>query len=378
MGEGKKKTVMILSAPIGSGHTKAAAALKEQLEKKHDVNIVMGDIFDFVPGFFGKSLLKTYFFLLKVMPFGYEFLYRWGDTSNSSTLRSIVNSLFSAKGNDLLTQKNPDAVICTHVTPVGMISLYKKKTGIALPLFAVVTDYSMHKWWIYDEVDSYIVCDKEIFADYMKYLRPNQQLWSLGIPVHEIFSSHDINEKNLLRKKLALSEEAYICLLSGGGEGLLPMGEVLKAWRQSEAGKNLFFVAICGQNRNLKASLEALNLPFVKVLGFVDNMVEYMKASDLIISKAGGITVTEAITINLPIILYNPLPGQENINAKYLLRKNLVLKASDVKELCAFITQASENEDFFNDVKESQKSAAKPLAAQKIIEKIYGFLHWQN
>ena len=372
-----KKTVMILSAPIGSGHVRAALAMKEQLLKKGNINVVMGNIFDLVPGFFSKNLLRTYFFLLNNIPSSYDFLYKWGDTSNSFALRALVNRIFSMKGSSFLEESKPDAVITTHVTPAGIIALYKKQTGSQLPLFGIVTDYAMHKWWLYDEINGYIVFDKEMFHDYGKYLKEHQQVWDLGIPVHDDFTN-GFSDKTMFREKLSLPPNALIGILSGGGEGFLPMKQIIECWQQAnQEQKNIFFVAICGKNKVLYEELSKLKLPWLRVLGYIENISEYMKASDFIISKAGGVTITEAITLNLPVILYKPLPGQEYVNTKYLLQKGVAVKAENVQKLKEIIMQVFDDKIIFEKIKSAQKAIVKPDTAHNIVQKICDFQGWK-
>ena len=370
MDKNTRKKIMILAAPIGSGHIRAAMAIKEQLLKETDVQVTVYDIFDIASGFLGKSLLSIYFFLLKNIPSSYHFLYKWGDTSSSLRLRSLVNWIFARKWGAFLKVEKPDLVISTHVTPAGIISLYKKKTGSKLPLFGVVTDYAMHKWWLYDEINAYIVFDKDMFAGYENFLQENQFVWDFGIPAHEEFNEYS-NEKHELRERLGLPQQYLVGILSGGGEGFLPMQEIIENWRKTNnSGKNIFWVAICGKNNALHKQLSKLNLDNVKVLAYVNDICDYMKAADFIVSKGGGITITEAMNLALPIILYKPLPGQEYMNTEYLLRKNVVVKAENAQELCAIVSQ----EDVLKDMQHRQAAFAKPYAAGHIAKKIYAFM----
>ena len=365
-----RKKIMILAAPIGSGHIRAAMAIKEQLSQETDMQVTVYDIFELTARFSGKILLSVYFFLLKNIPSSYNFLYKWGDTSSSIALRSLVNWIFARKWEAFLKDKKPDLVITTHVTPAGIISLYKKQTGSKLPLFGVVTDYAMHKWWLYDEIDAYIVFDKDIFIGYEKFLRENQFVWDLGIPVHEEFTEN-VQEKHELRERFGLPQQSFIGILSGGGEGFLPMQEIIENWQETDSSrKNVFWVAICGKNNTLYKQLSELSLANVKVLAYVNDICDYMKAADFIVSKGGGITITEAMNLALPIILYKPLPGQEYMNTEYLLRKNVIVKAKNVQELCAIISQ----EDGLKEIQQRQSAFAKPYAAADIAKKVYAFI----
>lgn len=372
----QQKRVLILSAPIGSGHNRAASAIKEQFLQQEDVCITTGNVFDFCPKFFGSMLLNSYFGLLRRFPYGYVLLYKWGDQSNSWLFRYFVNWLFTIRAYDFIDKVKPDIVIATHVTPAGIIAQYKEKYNKNLPLFGIVTDYSMHKWWLYKEINAYIIADKSIFSDYLSSLVEGQKLWDCGIPVHEKFNN-DFVEKSSLKDKLNVPEDVFICLLTGGGEGLLPMDEILQAWQGDFAQtENIFFVVVCGKNEQLKKRIDSFQLPYVKAFGYVDNIDEYMKVADILVSKAGGVTVTEAIACNLPIMLFKPLPGQEFVNTKYLLANKLVTMANNVQQVCKKLSDFAnnKNEDLI-EIKNQQKNLAKKQASKCIVEKIYDYLH---
>ncbi len=370
-----KKTIMLLSAPIGAGHMQAAKAIKQEFLKRDDVEIIEADVFDFVPGFFGRMLLSSYLFLLRMIPGGYDFLYKWGDKSNSLLLRHFVNWIFSFAAYKLIKEKKPDLVIATHVTPAGIISLYKKRYKKSTPLFGIVTDYAMHKWWIYNEIDAYIVVDKSIFAGYLQDIQPYQQIWDMGIPVQSEFFSN--TDKLILKKQLGLDANSFICLLSGGGEGLLPMQKILTKWNDyAKNNPNIKFIAICGKNSVLQNQLLGLKLPYVDVLGFVDNVYDYMKVSDLMVSKAGGVSVTEAIVCKLPIVIYKPLPGQEVINTSFLEKKGIAVVVSDEQAICNFL--ANVDNEKLNEIKTMQEQFAKPFASKMIVDKINKFMGWDN
>lgn len=373
----QQKRILILSAPIGSGHSRAANAIKEELLKKDDVCVTMGSVFDFCPKIFGNMLLSSYLVLLKIFPYGYDLLYKWGDQRNSWLFRYFVNWLFTFGAYDFIDKVKPDLVITTHVTPAGIIAQYKKKYKKRLPLFGVITDYSMHKWWIYSEINAYIVADKSIFSEYFPYLDEKQQLWDCGIPIHDEFNS-DVVDKQELKAKLGLPDDVFLCLLTGGGEGLLPMDEIVQAWQEeTQEVDKIFFVVICGKNERVRKRIEGLKLPYVKAVGYIDNVDEYMKVADLLVSKAGGVTITEAVSCNLPVMLFKPLPGQELVNTEYLLSNGLVTIASDVKEICTKLKSfVHDEDDELIKIKKQQQKLAKQQATKNIVEKIYEYLNW--
>lgn len=372
----KKKTVLILYAPIGSGHASAADAIKEQFLKYKNVDLIMGDIFTFASPFFCKNLLKSYLRLLHYMPKGYDFLYKWGEKGNSLFLRSIVNKIFFSGMKNFLFKYTPDVVITTHVTPAGIIAEYKKRSGKEIPLVGVVTDYAMHRWWIYDEIDCYIVPDLKIFDEYNVELKDDQKVYDFGIPVHESFCIEK-RGKDDIRKALGISTDAFVCLLTGGGEGILPMQEIASAWQEYAAeNENVLIIAVCGRNQKLAADLNKTGFNWLRTVEYTYAISDYMKASDVMVSKAGGVSATEAMVVNIPLIIFEPLPGQEYVNTRNLVDRSLAINANDVSEVCRMVLAASKNECIkTEEVKDAQRCLAKKTAAFDIMEKTCEYIN---
>ena len=153
----KKYTVLLLSAPIGSGHRLAAEALEQAFADRPEVEVIHGNIFDFFPQFLGKAFLGTYLWILKCCPWLYKLAYSWGNKQGGSLwLRELLNRLLAWLGGSYLRSVQPDAVIATHATPAGIIGYYKKQHP-KLWLGAVVTDFTIHRWWVCDGVDTYFI-----------------------------------------------------------------------------------------------------------------------------------------------------------------------------------------------------------------------------
>ena len=184
----KKYTVLLLSAPIGSGHRLAAEALEQAFADRPEVEVIHGNIFDFFPQFLGKAFLGTYLWILKCCPWLYKLAYSWGNKQGGSLwLRELLNRLLARLGGSYLRSVQPDAVIATHATPAGIIGYYKKQHP-KLWLGAVVTDFTIHRWWVCDGVDTYFIAD-ELLRD---KLNTDADIQATGIPVRQQFMiKHD-------------------------------------------------------------------------------------------------------------------------------------------------------------------------------------------
>ena len=142
----KKYTILLLSAPIGSGHKLAAQALEQSFALADNVQVVHGSIFDFFPGSIGNAFLRFYLWVLSYCPWLYELAYKWGNRQSGSLwLRNFINGTLASLAQDFIVRTNPDAVIATHATPAGIMAIYKKKFKPDLLLGVVVTDYTIPK-----------------------------------------------------------------------------------------------------------------------------------------------------------------------------------------------------------------------------------------
>ncbi len=199
----KKYKILIMSAPIGSGHALAAEALKDEFKKSYNCDVLLGSAFDFFPKFIGEIVLKSYFSVLKYVPGLYEIAYKWGNNpSGSLWLRNIINNILAYLADNYLRKVKPNVVIATHATPAGIISAYKKKHKDAkIILASVVTDFTIHKWWICEGTDAYFLAADDLKPGIQK--KQGQKLFFYGIPVRSAFRQE--YSRHELRKKIWLA-----------------------------------------------------------------------------------------------------------------------------------------------------------------------------
>ena len=182
----QKYTVLLLSAPIGSGHRLAAEALREAFAEHEEVEVVHGNVFDFFPHFLGTAFLCRYLWILGCCPWLYELAYKWGNSQGGSLwLRSMINRTLACLGSSYLKSINPDVVIATHATPAGIMSYYKHKHP-ELFLGAVITDFTVHKWWLCEGVETYFLADARLKD---KITVPTQ-VEAFGIPLRQQFKNN--------------------------------------------------------------------------------------------------------------------------------------------------------------------------------------------
>lgn len=369
----KKYTVLLLSAPIGSGHRLAAEALREALSEQADVEVVHGNVFDFFPHFFGSTFLRTYLWILGCCPWLYELAYKWGNQQSGSLwLRSLINRSLALLGSSYLRRVRPDAVIATHATPAGIMCYYKEKHP-KIFLGAVVTDFTVHKWWLCNGVDAYFVADARL----KEKITVPTQVQAFGIPLRQDFRRFDSFDYDACRKQYGWTSEERVCLVMGGGEGLLPMEELLLALqKKSIAGLRL--VAITGNNAKLEQRLRerfavaagaaeqnvAFSATPIEIYGFRQDVPRLLAGADMIITKAGGLTCAEVLATGLELFIYKPLPGQERGNAAFLEQYYQAKVCDGLEQLVHAVAAASCQKG----AKRGKKPLGNRLAAMQIAE----------
>ena len=369
----KKYTVLLLSAPIGSGHRLAAEALREALSEQADVEVVHGNVFDFFPHFLGSTFLRTYLWILGCCPWLYELAYKWGNQQSGSLwLRSLINRSLALLGSSYLQRVRPDAVIATHATPAGIMCYYKEKHP-KIFLGAVVTDFTVHKWWLCNGVDAYFVADARL----KEKITVPTQVQAFGIPLRQDFRRFDSFDYDACRKQYGWTSEERVCLVMGGGEGLLPMEEILLALqKKSIAGLRL--VAITGNNAKLEQKLRerfgvaagareqnvAGSATPIEIYGFRQDVPQLLAGADMIITKAGGLTCAEVLATGLELFIYKPLPGQERGNAAFLEQYYQAKVCDGLEQLvCAVVAASCQKR-----AKQGKKPLGNRLAAMQIAE----------
>lgn len=360
----EKFTILLLSAPIGSGHRLAAQALQQVLAERGDVRVVHGNVFSFFPGFIGTAILRSYLLILAWCPWMYKAAYAWGNKKGGSLwLRGLVNGTLAFLGRSYLNDVDPDAVIVTHATPAGIMGIYKRSHPKML-LGAVITDFTIHRWWLNDGVDYYFIADKLL----QHRLPTAAQVLPFGIPVRQEFARLVNAGQADLRQKLNWQQDKKICLLMGGGEGLLPMSEIIASLNKLHL-ENLEIAAVTGNNNKLLKNLQRQfkGSANVKLYGYTEDVPAMMGAADMIVSKAGGLTAAEVLTAGLNFIIYRPLPGQEEGNAHFLTRHCGAAIAHSSDEVAELVEKFAADKTP-SDKRDKQRLYGKPTAANDICD----------
>lgn len=363
--------VLILSVAVGAGHMRSAEALKEAAEVLYPrAEIRILDTFRYASPFLGKMVLGAYMEMLKKSPFLYGFLYRQAGRGKplsgkgKAGFSHIINIAAAPRLVKYINHFQPDIIVCTHAFPLGIVSFLKKKGIFSGPLFAIITDYDVHSFYIFPEVDNYIVGSEDLVPQCLAFGIDPGRVHATGIPIHsKFFARYD---KLLLRKQIGLEPDLPVVLLMGGGLGMGPIDTVFKALGNSNRCQ---LICVAGVNDALREKLDNMAWDMsclVKIYGFVDNIHELMAASDLMIGKAGGLACAEAMALGLPLFIVDPLPGQEVRNAEFMTAAGAGVRI-ELANLESLVLDYLKDPVKIENMARASAARGKPYAARDVV-----------
>lgn len=335
----EKDKILILSATFGDGHKQVAKAINEAIEfTLPNVEPVILDVMEWIHPYLYPVSNFFYRRIINKFPQVYSYLYKRTREKNSFSVK--LNTLLTfGMGSmlEVLEKINPSVVVSTYPFAASIMSKLKEQGLIDIPVVTIITDYTYHSYWIHPYTDQYIVGTKQLRDRLISLGVESYKIKNTGIPICQKFVKPLSRE--VLATKYGLDSKQFTILVMGGGDGFI--GKGLSTFHALEdLASPLQLIIICGRNNRLRKQLEE-ELKTSKhnflVTGFCDNVNELMAISDLLISKPGGVTISEAMAMELPFLIYKPLPGQEEDNADYLVKTGLALRAENEKELISKI-----------------------------------------
>ncbi|MFC1808006.1 glycosyltransferase [Candidatus Omnitrophota bacterium] len=367
----KAKKILLLYISILSGHHRAAMAIERAL-KFLDPEVVVYSInsFNYTNPILSKVINQTYSGIIKTTPEVWEYIYDNPKiVKNSQRLKEIIHRYNSSKMKALIEEFNPDVVACTQAFPCGMVADYKNTYKSDIPLVGVLTDFYPHSYWLYETVNRYVVSSDEAKAKLCENGIPEDRIKIFGIPIDESFK--DAIDKQLVLKSLGLSEGVKTVLVMGGSSGHGPIKRIVLALDRIQS--EIQTIVVTGTNSKLNTYLRRRVSRFRKkvvVTGYAGNVNELMAVSDIIITKPGGLTVSEALSKSLAIIVVNPIPGQEAKNTEFLLGKKAALKAANEHELAILVDSLCRMPSKLEAMKHASRVLGKPDSAMNLAKMI--------
>lgn len=328
--------ILIATVTAGGGHLAAAAALDEAwraLRPRDSVERL--DLVKFFSPLHRKIHADGYVKLVERAPELWGLLFAKTDNPRVARRLNRIQRLFPGRSRlrfaRFVSEFKPDAVLCTHYAPLEVLGrLRKKQQGPQPFVISVVTDFEAHALWMDAGVDLYCVAAEETKARLVARGAAAKNVVATGIPIAAKFSAKV--DARAVRKSLGLRDDLPTLLVLSGGFGMGPVGKILS--ELDKVAGEFQTVVVCGRNEDLRRELAAQDRRHpTRVLGFASNMHELMTVANLIISKPGGLTSSEALALGRPMMILDPIPGQEAANSDFLLEHGAAAKINRVEDL---------------------------------------------
>lgn len=315
----KRLRILVFSAAFGNGHLRAAEAVIEGLRIIEPSAIVTHvDFGDFLSKRFNSVVKKLYIEMIKHSPklWG-KFYYQTSKLLPNSRIQRFLNQLGRSEFLKYIQEFDPDLILCTYPTVSSILAQLRLEHILQVPVITVITDYTVHSHWVHPGVDRYMVACEEVKEMLVTSGVLANRIHVTGIPISPKFETK--LDRELITSKLGIKSDLPTFLVMGAYGSLESTKRICK--KLTDSAVPVQTIIVCGNNEKLYHSLQEVvtnaRNPLVR-LGYADNMEELMSVTDLIITKAGGLTVTEALTKHLPLVIYKPIPGQEGENANFV------------------------------------------------------------
>ncbi len=329
--------ILIATVTAGAGHLQAASALEEAWRIEHPADTVEKlDVLNFTPRLYRKMYVDGYVKIVEHAPELWGHMFK--KTDNPALVRKLTRSrrmlakLTTSKFIRQLKKFKPEVVLCTHFMPLEILGHLRSKKSIKPGPFtvSVVTDFEAHALWMEPGVNLYCVAAEETKARLVARGAKTEDVIVTGIPIAQKFGKAiDAGAK---RKQFGLRDDIPVLLVLSGGFGMGPVTGILRELNKLEMPVQI--LVVCGRNEELRRELAVLEKKHpTHVLGFVTNMEDYLTVADLVLTKPGGLTTSEALALGKPMFVLNPIPGQEAANSDFLLEHGTAVKVNALEDI---------------------------------------------
>lgn len=337
----QNKKILLISVSAGAGHVRAAEALQKTAEQKFS-SLEVGhiDMMDYVKTPLKKAVVQSYDIMAKQLPELWGFFYKKTNKPQvakyARELNRIANKINASRFFEYVEKFNADEIICTHFLPAISLTPAPIKYDIKASVSMLMTDYDNHGLQISPDISRYFVSSEKMRWKLLYSGIEKEKVIISGIPIDPVFNE----QKNIegLKQKYNCPIGQKTILVLSGGQGLISIDKIISVLFKIKEKANI--IAIAGNNTKLTQKLEDIKAPEhinFDIIGWTDKIDEYMRIADVVITKPGGLSTTECIALQKPIIAISPIPGQEEHNAEYLLENQLGVIARAPEELLYYL-----------------------------------------
>jgi processive 1,2-diacylglycerol beta-glucosyltransferase len=372
------KKILLLSVSIGAGHVRAAQAIQASVQEADNVQVLHLDALDYVSSAFRKLYSDLYLKMVAKLPALWGYLYQASHDADAESLSERIRRGLERLSTRSLRQEilkfNPDAIICTHFLPAEILNRMIRKGDISCPVWVQVTDFDLHRMWLHEHMTGYFAANEEVAYRMKATGISADNIHVLGIPVMPNFALKF--DRASCAKEFGLNPNTTTVLLMGGGVGLGSLESVAKNLLQMN--KSMQLIVLAGRNLETLSKLQTLTKQYPDRLypqGFTDKVDRLMACTDLVITKPGGLSTSECLSMGKAMILNSPIPGQEERNADYLLEQGVALKASDAITLEYRVNYLLENPEILKLMCDKAKALGRPTAARNVLNTVLSNIH---
>ena len=360
--------IFITYASCGTGHRRAAEAIDNYL-RSYNKNLELRLI---------DVLKKSSILFRNIYPYGYALIVNYAPwlwiagfwITYTRLLRPIIrcfrfiiNRLNTKSFAKFIIKENPDIIISTHFLTSEVSTHLKRTQKINSKIITVITDFGIHPFWITEATDMYVVASdftkKQLVLEGIK----ENRIKEFGIPIDIKFSKQ--YERDALCRKLGLQQDKFTVLITSGSFSIGPIEKIVDLLY-----KDIQLLVVCAHNKSLYKRLNNKNYPNARVFGFIDNIQELMAISDIIVTKPGGLTISESLAMELLPVFIAVIPGQETENIKFLAASGIGIYVRNINTLRDTILDFKGNPYKLGKIKENIGKVKKPLATQELCRAI--------
>jgi processive 1,2-diacylglycerol beta-glucosyltransferase len=371
--------ILILHAAVGSGHTTAANALGDAFGRKQQGEVRVDDILDYATPLFRESIIRSYLQVSGRAPLLWKMLYQSSDIANpdaaaaANALRARFGRLPVRRLERFVSAFEPDAIVCTHMLPLTALQRLKRQGALRQPLYCVITDYMVHSMWINEVVDGYFLASEPTRYAMLARGVPSSILHVTGIPVK--LEIAEPKPADAMRARHGLPADGPIVTLFGGG--LEPRRARLVVQRLLQGDTPGLLIVAAGRSNEITTVIADLpDGPSMRLrkLGQIDYVDDLVAASDLVITKSGGLIVSEVLARGTPMVVFDPIPGQEEWNADFVAGSGAGLQLRQAESVPLTVRALLAAPERLALMRQHAVRVGRPRAAQDIADHIFAEL----
>ncbi len=361
---------LLFHITTSSGHHRASCAIERTVTQLNPAaEVVALDAFQFTSRFVRWAITRSYLSLIRHQPDVWEYLYDNPEVhSRVHQLRTLLHRYHALKLQHLLATVRPDVIACTQAYPCGVVADFKKHHGLTIPLVGVLTDYAPHLYWFHETVDAYVVPSEQVKQRFLLRGVESDRVKVLGIPIDPSFQ--EPVDRMATARRFGLDLSHPILLIMGGGGGFGRLREIVMSLDRLPPPAQV--VVLCGTNRSLLAWLQSQRFRH-RIIGLshTNDVPSLMGLATLLISKPGGLTTSEALARHVPMVIVNPIPGQEAYNARFLLSQGAAVQASAPETVRQTVRDLLENPERLDALRRRNAELAHPNASIDIARLLF-------